>query len=280
MKHFFLITNSENDTMFVTTKEIENYIRNKGATCSHQNAFMDGAVVMDVSKIPDDVECVMVLGGDGTLIKAARELINRDVSLIGINYGNLGYLAEVEKSDIFSTIDRLIEDDFTTERRMMLSAEVIRAGEVIHKSSALNDVVISKSGTIKVLKFKVYVNGQFIYTYSADGFIASTPTGSTAYNLSAGGPIVEPCASSIVLTPVSPHSLISRSIVLSADSIVEIEMCRGKSGESYVYYDGDDICNLLSGDRIVIKRSEAYTRIVRLSDISFFETLQKKMSNR
>ncbi len=283
MKKFYLITNYDKDSQLSTTRQIVDYISNAGGTCKYQTVFSNECNKVNTDDISKDTECILVLGGDGTLIKVARDTVGFHVPLIGINFGNLGYLAEIEKNDIETTITRLMDDKYQIERRMMLHADVHRNGEIIHKSVALNDVVVSKSGNLKVLEFNVYVNGQFINKYSADGMIISTPTGSTAYNLSAGGPIVEPCADIIVLTPVSPHTLISRSVVLSADSTIEIEMCNDRTNannQKYVYYDGDDICNLCSGDKITIRKSEQYTRIARLSEISFFETLQKKMSNR
>lgn len=283
MKNFYLITNYDKDSKLNITNHIVSCIEKLGGKCLYQTIFSKNGDKFESGRIGNEVECVLVLGGDGTLIKVAREMVHRDLPLIGINFGNLGYLAEIERNDMDAAIEKLFEDKYQIEQRMMLQADVIREDKPIHKSVSLNDVVVSKSGTMKVLEYNVYVNGQFINKYSADGIIVSTPTGSTAYNLSAGGPIVEPCADIVVLTPVSPHTLISRSIVLSADSVIDIEICADKNNnnnESYIYYDGDDVCKLEAGDRIAIRKSDMYTRIAKLSEISFFETLQKKMSNR
>jgi len=175
-----------------------------------------------------------------------------------------------------------MDNRYQLERRMMIAANVNRNAQVIHKGVALNDISVSRNGRLKVLNFKVYVNGQFINKYSADGIIVSTPTGSTAYNLSAGGPIVEPCADIIVLTPICPHTLNSRSIVLSADSVIDIEILSDRTENDdfkNVNYDGSDICELMTNDVITISKSDMYTSIAKISKLSFFETLQKKMSN-
>lgn len=283
MKNFYLITNYDKDSQLNTTNQVMEYIRAAGGRCEYQTIVMNGEDKIDVTRIAEATECILVLGGDGTLIKAAREIVHMNIPLIGINFGNLGYLAEIEKNDIEDTIDKLMADKFHIERRMMLTADVVRDNEIIHTSIALNDVAVSKIGAFKILEFNIYVNGQFINKYSADGMIVSTPTGSTAYNLSAGGPIVEPCADIFVLTPVSPHTLISRSVVLSADSVIEIEICDKRNlekNDNYVYYDGNDLCSLKYGDKVIVKKSKVYAQIAKLSEISFFETLQKKMSNR
>lgn len=282
MKKFYLITNYEKDSNLDITNKIIRYIENNGGSATYQTIFSKERNRVDESIIPEDTQCILVLGGDGTLIKAARELVSRNIPLIGVNFGHLGYLVEIEISDIEHTLDLLMNDKYQLERRMMITADVSRNGNVIHKGVALNDISVSRNGKLKVLNFKVYVNGQFINKYSADGIIVSTPTGSTAYNLSAGGPIVEPCADIIVLTPVCPHTLNSRSIVLSAESVIDIEILSDRTeNEDFknVNYDGSDICELMTDDVITIRKSDMYTNIAKLSKLSFFETLQKKMSN-
>lgn len=283
MKHFYLITNYEKDRELRTTNRLVSYIQKNGGTCDYQTILVNEREKVKLGQIPEHTQCIFVLGGDGTLIKAARELISTELPLIGINFGNLGYLAEIEQEDIESTIDMLLQDRYQVEQRMMLQAELMRSEKCIYTGTALNDVVVSKGGNGKVLEFKVYVNGQFINKYSADGMIISTPTGSTAYNLSAGGPIAEPCAEIIILTPVCPHTLITRSVVLSADSVIEIEICSDTECDrqgSYVYCDGNDEVQLRATDIVRIQKSEKYAKIAKLSKLSFFETLQKKMSNR
>ena len=282
MNKFYLITNYEKDSNLDITNKIIEYIEGHGGSAGYQTIFSKERSKVDESIIPADTECILVLGGDGTLIKAARELVHRNIPLIGVNFGYLGYLVEIEINDIEHTLDKLMNNKYQLERRMMIAADVNRNGYIIHKGVALNDISVSRNGKLKVLNFKVYVNGQFINKYSADGIIVSTPTGSTAYNLSAGGPIVEPCADIIVLTPICPHTLNSRSIVLSADSVIDIEILSDRTENDdfkNVNYDGSDICELMTNDIITIRKSDMYTNIAKISKLSFFDALQKKMSN-
>ena len=198
-----------------------------------------------------------------------------------MNFGTLGYLAEVEKQNLIPALEKLMADEFQIEKRMMLDGTVFREKEKVEKDIALNDIVISRSGSLRVIDFKVYVNGEFLNLYSADGIIISTPTGSTAYNLSAGGPIVSPVASLIVVTPICPHTLNTRSMILSADDIITIEMCPDRNGKEevrLVSFDGDNSMKVFVKDKIEIKKSEQYTEIIQLNKISFLEVLRRKMT--
>ena len=165
---------------------------------------------------------------DGTLLKAAGDLMEQEIPLLGVNLGTLGYLAEVEIGNIETALDKLLRDEYTREARMMLSGGVFREGRNVVHDFALNDIVISRCGSLQILHFHIYVNGRFLNGYGADGMIVATPTGSTGYNMSAGGPIVEPGASLLLLTPICPHTLNTRSIVLAPDDEVVIEIPEGR----------------------------------------------------
>ena len=219
---------------------------------------------------------MIVIGGDGSLIEAARVFYAREVPILGINMGTLGYLTEVEVKDIDGGLRQLIKGDYALESRMMIEG-IFADGE---RDVALNDIVVSRKGVLRVLHFKLYVNGELLNSYEADGIIISTPTGSTAYNLSAGGPIVEPTASLIVITPICSHALNTSSIVLSAEDEIVIEIGRGRNGtveEVFTTFDGADMVSLKTGERVVIRRSRADTKIVKLSKIGFLEILRRKM---
>ena len=219
---------------------------------------------------------MIVIGGDGSLIEAARVFHAREIPILGINMGTLGYLTEVEVNDIDESLIRLIKGDYALESRMMIEG----AFEDGSRDVALNDIVVSRKGVLRVLHFKLYVNGELLNSYEADGIIISTPTGSTAYNLSAGGPIVEPTASMIVITPICSHALNTSSIVLSAEDEIVIEIGRGRNGtveEVFTTFDGADMVSLKTGERVIIRRSSADTKIVKLSNIGFLEILRRKM---
>ena len=227
MKYFYLITNEVKDPEGFYTRKITAYLAAHGGkvVCTEHAASYPKLCKPDLAK-PEVPDCILVLGGDGTLLRAARNLLNQDIPLLGINLGTLGYLAEVEIAAIEEALDKLLADRFTREERMMLEGQV-RRQDMAEQNYALNDIVISRCGSLQVLTFQIYVNGQFLNSYSADGMIVATPTGSTGYNMSAGGPIVEPGASLLLLTPICPHTLNTRSIVLAPDDEIRIEIPRG-----------------------------------------------------
>lgn len=266
MDKFYVITNDSKDESYEITLAIKEYIENKGKTC----------ILADGTGVPKDVEGALVLGGDGTLILAARELLEKKIPLIGINLGTLGYLTEIEIQNVYSAIDSLIADEYTVEERMLLKGTLPNGKEDV----ALNDIIVTRYGSLRLIEFNVYVNGELLNTYQADGMILSTPTGSTAYNLSAGGPIVEPTAALIVMTPICSHALNTSSIVLSVEDEVAIEIGsrrENSSEEAVVAFDGTDILTLHTGEKIIVKKAEETTKLMKISQISFLETLRRKM---
>lgn len=278
MKHFLIYTNHLKDEKGKTTGKIMKYLASKG----HKGTLItkpDGTV-MGQDEIPKDACCMLVLGGDGTILQAGRDN-KTDLPIIGIDMGTLGYLTEIDPSAVEEALDKLIADDFIVESRMMLAGEVERDGEILYADKALNDIVISRCGSLKIVKLKVYVNGQFLCEYSADGVIITTPTGSTGYNLSAGGPIVEPTAKLLMLTPVCPHTLGARTIILSADDEIEIVIPERKDGrrqEVEANFDGAGKISIEAGDKIRIKKARKSTKFIRINKVSFLDVLHKKLS--
>lgn len=276
MKRFYLITNEAKDPQGEFTKKIADVIKRLGgeAVCvaNERQALAKSG--------KDGVDCALVLGGDGTLLRAARNIMDSRIPLLGINLGTLGYLAEVESSCAQEAIERLFADRYVREERMMLTGKII-AGGVEEQQYALNDIVISRCGTLQILNVRIYVNDRFLNDYCADGVIVATPTGSTGYNLSAGGPIVEPSASLLLLTPICPHTLNTRSIVFSPEDEITVEIPPGKDGREQVVeanFDGSYKAALHTGDRILIHRADRTTGIVKLNTESFLSVLHKKMS--
>ena len=267
MNRFYLITNKTKDNTLEITKRIKKYIEQKGGICFLADEY---------PSIPEQIDCILVLGGDGTLIRAAREFPSSDVPMLGINMGTLGYLTEVEIGDMESSIDQLLSGNYHVEKRMLLQGNVQDKGQIL----ALNDIVLTRSGNVRVIQFSVYVNGELLNTYRADGVIISTPTGSTAYNLSAGGPVVAPTASLIVITPICSHALNTSSIVLSAEDEIVLVVGEGRDGnieEAVVSFDGEEEVIVRTGDEIQICRAEATVKLLKLSKISFLEIMRKKM---
>ncbi|XCP83912.1 NAD(+)/NADH kinase [Roseburia hominis] len=266
MNYFYIITNSMKDTDYAITDRIITCLEAHGKKC----------FLYEGGEVPGHMDCALVLGGDGTFIQASRKLLGMDVPMLGINMGTLGYLTEVEVQNVESAIEQLIEGRYAVEERMMLYGSVAGGTSDV----ALNDIVVGRNGSLKILHFNLYVNGEYLNSYQADGVVISTPTGSTAYNLSAGGPIVEPTASLILVTPICSHALNSSSIVFSDQDEIEIEIGSRRDGtpeEAAITFDGTDITTIRTGDRVRVKKSRDTAKIIKLSKISFLETLREKM---
>lgn len=288
MRHFLVYTNRHKDKNLVLTKKICDYLRQKGqkATVKMEEGDFKERISTDTddipADIPRDVDCMIVLGGDGTVLQAARETKKLHIPIIGVNLGTLGYMTEIEPANLKESLDRLIAGDYEQESRMMLNGKAYLSDGRTEEGWALNDIVITRSGSLQIIQFNIYVNGQFLNDYKADGMIITTPTGSTGYNLSAGGPLVEPRAKLIVLTPICPHSLNQRSIILSPEDVIEIEIPQGREGRIQTVeasFDGTHVIPLETGDRIRIVQSEKITEFIQLNQVSFLEVLHKKMSD-
>ena len=285
MNIFYIITNHQKDEKLEVTRKIQGYLEEKGKICYIQQLAKEGTEeegykFTNAEEIPAEVECVLVLGGDGTLIQAARDTIKRNIPLLGFNFGTLGFLAEIEKENMYTALDKLMADEFYLESRMMLTGTVYREGQALKTDIALNDIVLNRSGALRTINYEIYVNDDFLYSCPADGIIISTPTGSTGYNLSARGPIVSPSSSMIVVTPICPHSLTASSIVLSAEDKVAVKIGPGRRNTNeaaVVTFDGAQSVNLLVGDYVEINRAKETTRLVKISKKSFIETVRKKM---
>ncbi|MBE5882812.1 MAG: NAD(+)/NADH kinase [Lachnospiraceae bacterium] len=282
MKHFLIYTNQYKDKELIITERVRSYLEAKGqkVTMKIKDADWKEEPLQEAEDIPYDADCLIVLGGDGTVLEAAREVKKLSIPIIGVNLGNMGYMAEIEPANLEEALDRLIAEDYQKESRMMLRGQVIHSDGSAEEGWALNDIVISRSGSLQIIKYSIYVNGQFLHEYAADGMIVTTPTGSTGYNLSAGGPLIEPKARLIMLTPICPHTLNQRSIILSPEDEVEIEIPVGREGRLQtveVNFDGSHKVALRAGDRICIAKSDKTTEFVKLNQVSFLEILHKKM---
>ncbi len=262
MKNFYLETNTLKDPKGEMTAKVAAFLTSHGCR---------------VVPTYEDADCILVLGGDGTVLRTAGKSFGSGVPLLGINLGHLGYLAQIEASSWEEDLLKVIEGHYDIEERMMLSA--VTGGKKMH---ALNDVVISRNGPLRTIRYGVYVGEQFVHTFHADGIILSTPTGSTAYNLSAGGPICTPGSSMIVLTPICPQTLNIRSIVFGGSEVIRIEIGFSQGSDdpgATASFDGRGDILLHGGDVIEVHKSSKTTKLVRISDLSFLETLHRKMED-
>ncbi|MDE5967391.1 MAG: NAD(+)/NADH kinase [Lachnospiraceae bacterium] len=274
MKSFLLMTNSIKDPELKITNLIADYMRQCGAFCE---IALDNAP----EELPS-VDAVVVLGGDGTMLRAAKAFAGRQLPMVGVNLGTMGFLTEVDPGNIQDMVNRLISEDFKVERRMHLEGSIYREGQRVFLHNALNDVVVSRSGFSKLICLRIYVNGRRLDVYEADGVVVSTPTGSTGYNLSAGGPIVSPEADNLIVTPISPHSLTSKSIVFAGDAVIRIEVVNKRPDvktDAYANYDGQSGMAMMPGDVIELKKAESCTSLIKLYEVGFYEVLRNKISN-
>lgn len=281
MKNFLIMTNEEKDPGFSTSNKIREYIESKGGAAFLRKDFTEDT--QSYSNIPGEVECVIVLGGDGTMLHASRLIAPHDLPVVGVNLGTLGFLTEIEMSHLSEGIDDLLNDRFHIEERMMLEGCIYHRDISCYRLSALNDIVITRSGFSRIISFKIIVNGELLDVYAADGVIISTPTGSTGYNLSAGGPIVNPEANVILITPVCPHSLQAKSIVLGEWDTIEIHIQKVRKTqleEALVTFDGQVAERLNPGDIIKIHKSRKVAKVVKVQENSFYHTLRVKVGGK
>ena len=286
MDKFYIITNRDKDQNLRFTEEIVQYLKEHGKKCQVQQAErrVEGEYhYTDPALIPEDTQCILVLGGDGTLLQAARDVVHREIPMLGINLGTLGFLAEIDKTSIYTALDKLFADDYEIEERMMLTGTVWRGDKITGQDVALNDIVISRVGPpLRVIGFNNYVNDGYLNSYNADGIIIATPTGSTGYSLSCGGPIISPNAAMTVMTPIAPHTLNTRRIIFPEDDVITVELGEGRrqiQENGLASFDGDVEVPMSTGDRIVIKKASVSVKILKLNHLSFVEVLRQKMSN-
>ncbi len=279
-----IIVNRDKDVSLKISKKICTLFESRGVSCIiiEQENLCPDAHYTDPDKLPSGLDFVMTVGGDGTLIQAARDLHRLDIPIIGVNMGTLGFLAELDTDSIPGGIDRLSAGDFFVEEHMMIAGNIYRDGKCISKNFALNDAVLSKYKHTHVIHFDVYVDDQLLNDYTADGLIISTPTGSTAYNMSAGGPLIVPNASMMVMTPICAHALNARSVVLPDSSRIRIcikDKQNTPAVSAAINFDGAVMEELSAGDVVELSRARNTTKLLRLDHTSFFKVLQRKMSN-
>ncbi len=278
MNKFFIITRKLEKNR-EKVELLQNIIKELGGESDYIESPPDESKE-DVS-VPEGTECIITVGGDGTLIGAARTTGKSGVPLIGMNRGHLGYLCEFGEENAKDAIARLIRDEFETEKRMMIEGFIEdENGNISNRAVSLNDIVITAGNNLSVVRLTVCVNGKYLYSYLCDGMIFSTPTGSTAYNLSANGPIVDPKTSVILLTPINAHTLNSRSIVLDKDDEVTVELEKRRSTKKetgLVRFDGKNVKEIALGEKLHVRKADEETKIIMLQKMNFLERMSKKL---
>jgi NAD+ kinase len=236
----------------------------------------DSLNLTERENIPQYVEMVIVLGGDGTLLSVARLMKGREVPILGVNLGGLGFLTEITLEELFKVLENIIKNEFVVDERVILSVSVIRRAEILAEFTVLNDAVINKGALARIIDIETKINGENLTTFKSDGLIISTPTGSTAYNLSAGGPIVYPSVNCIIITPICPHTLTNRPIVIPDN--VEIQaILKSKQQEVILTLDGQQGFNLEYDDVVEIKKGKGRILLIKSPYRQYFELLREKL---
>jgi len=284
-----LCPNPFRDKGLKIAQEAGSILRRAGADVSYCFPFLvDRASLGDLPpslKINDlktelpSADLLVCFGGDGTILHAAKDASAVDVPVLGVNMGSVGFMAEVEQDDL-RVLVRMVKGDYTVEQRMLLDVKVIRDGRVLFRSIALNDAVITKGAVARVIELNVYGDKALICNMFGDGMIVATPTGSTAYSLSAGGPIVEPTAENIIVTPISAHMLQAKAMVLDKSRIIDVAVPKHSRKTAYLSVDGGKAFKLFAGDTVEICRSKRQLRLVKLTDQNFYEIINQKLERR
>ena len=280
MKSFLLVTKNEREKNAPLVNEIKKYIDGKGGSAVIVARPRDDS--NEVIRVPEGTDAIVTIGGDGTLVRAAQMTFHSYVPMIGVNHGHLGYLCDLDEESVFPALEKIFTDDYEIEERMMLSGHILRAdGSITPINHSLNDIVVLAQDGKSVIRLTVYVNGEFLYSIQGDGMIFATPTGSTAYNLSANGPIVDPKMEVILMTPINPHTLNSRSsIVLDTRDEISIEITPRRSTAkeaATVLFDGSFPYEVEPGDKLIVKKSQYKTKMIFIKQMSFLERMRNKM---
>ncbi|KQC11634.1 MAG: NAD kinase [Smithella sp. SDB] len=279
IKRIGIIANLEKENIADHVRSLKKWLEEKSVKVFlemeiSRKAALDGG--MDRSDLAKKTELIVVLGGDGTMLRAARYVAGHKVPILGINMGSFGYLTEVNLNEIHSALELVIRGEFETEKRMMLDVSIRHGKTITNVGGVLNDVVINRGSLSRMNELELDVNGKYLTTYKGDGLIVSTPTGSTAYSLSAGGPIVFPGKDLIIINPICPHTLTNRPIIFSEDSNLKITLWSKDKG-AMLTLDGQEAYKIVSGDVVTVKRSKNTTMLVLSPYRSYGEILRSKL---
>ncbi len=247
----------------------------KGA--SETLTYMPKLETADLASLGKECDLAIIVGGDGTLLHAARELSDYGIPLVGVNLGRLGFLVDISPNNMLCQIAEILNGRYHEEQRFLLKSAVIRDSKIIHEGDALNDVVVHKWNTVRMIEFETYVDGLLVNCQRSDGLIISTPTGSTAYALSTGGPIMHPSLNAVVLVPVCPHTLSNRPLVISGDSFIELVVKEGQENQVRITLDGQLNFGIQQDDRIQIRKKEQPIRLLHPEGHDHFQILRAKL---
>ena len=284
MKKILICTNIEKDGDMAFTRQVLSFLRAHGAEAKAYLPFGEaptGISEADLCRDPEaairSADLLLCLGGDGTMLHNSKLAAKNGVPMLGVNLGHMGFITELEREDT-GRLTEVLQDRYAVENRMMLDYEVRRAGEVVCAGFGLNEAVVARQSPAHSIHLTAYGDGRKISDYSGDGIIIATPTGSTAYSMAAGGPIVEPTAEALLMTPMCAHSLTAKPYVLAGDRVTSVKLYRAEDDTALLLVDGEDCFRLQVGDIVYVRKSKYVTKLIKLRSLSFYEIVRHKLN--
>jgi NAD+ kinase len=279
-KTIALVGKYDSPEMSESLPQLADFLRELGyeVLIAHNTADQLGMVnhpTAEMTEIGERADLAVVLGGDGTMLSIARMLVSHDIPLVGINQGRLGFLTDVPAETMLESLAAMLQGEFIVEKRLLLDTRIIRKDKTICAALAFNDVVVSKGSTGRLIEFEAVIDGEFVYSQRSDGLVIATPTGSTAYALSAGGPILHPTLEAFVMVPICAHTLAARPIVVNSHSVVELQLVY--ADDARVHFDGQRHCDIQIGDVVQITREPKAIRLLHPKNYSYYRTLREKL---
>ncbi len=281
MKRIGIVVKAQKDAIEKAEK-LETWLKGKGVQVLARKNIpapitSPHCLIRNIEKAPADLACIVVLGGDGTFLSAVRWIQDTGIPVLGVNLGAFGFLTEVPLDQLFSVMEQVIKNDFQTEQRILLAARVIREGKDVACQTVLNDVVVNKEALARIAHIHAYIDDDYLTTFKADGLIVATPTGSTAYSLSAGGPIVHPSLRMIILTPICPFTLINRPLILPDDVTIRIRV-EEEDSNIFLTFDGQVGLHISRQDEIIVKKAPHTIHTIKIPGQSYYDVLKAKLS--
>jgi NAD+ kinase len=275
-----LVGKYDNQGMEVSVRALGDFLRERGhavllATQTAEHLGVTDFPTGSLHDVATGSDVMVVLGGDGTMLSIARELAPHGVPLIGINQGRLGFLTDITVEDMYDAVAEILSGQYVAEERILLNGQIRRKGERVYEATAFNDVVVGKGGSGRLIDLEIAINSEFVYSQRADGLVVTSPTGTTAYALSAGGPIVHPTLEAVALVPICPHTLSARPIVVSSHSRIEIHLTH--CDDARVHFDGQHYFDLAAGDHVWITRASRPVTLLHPHSYSYYDTLRQKL---
>lgn len=275
-----IIAKTQGDAVGKTVNDLVDFLSGKSCDVIYDEStesLVKGVKCVDRDTLAKESDLAIVVGGDGTFLSAVRSLADHGTPVLGINLGRLGFLVDISPDEMFDHLEHIMQGNYVDECRFLLEAHVMRDGKSIADAVAFNDVVVHIRDVARMIEFETYINGQFVNFQRADGLVVSSPTGSTAYALSSGGPLLHATLDAMVLVPICPHTLTNRPIVINADSKVEIVIGKSKQTTSQVTFDGQTAFDVKPGDRIVIQKKDKNIHLIHPAGYDYFEILRAKL---